>query len=382
MNTYIANFLDSSCKSFDLYSSNKGIISSEHFLDIDDLKNLDNSSLLVVLIPSILITSYQNLKNTGLSEDINLANFISDIDNKIVDQISYNEFLFHEKNAFIINKVILEDLNKSLTQLDTNIVLMPEYSFFRHENDEDVIFELNNKFIFSNSDGTGTSVSRDNLEQYCQIISEFKDGYDPVIYSEHKFLKAKYPHSSFVSSGLESFFNQDFKRFPNFYEFYLSYQSVKRKFNFTIAQLLIILIGLSSFFFLPSMLIKNNNNNALVYKKATFDIFTAINKDIKKVVRPRSQIDSIMNQIPLDKVNNVELPSLGFLDQVGDEYLDRIYVNFNDSTVVIDISGMPLMQYNLIKNLSQQFGVGILNEEVLSPNNIVSGTITLSLLNE
>jgi hypothetical protein len=43
---------------------------------------------------------------------------------------------------------------------------------------------------------------------------------------------------------------------------------------------------------------------------------------------------------------------------------------------------MPLMQYNLIKNLSQQFGVGILNEEVLSPNNIVSGTITLSLLNE
>ena len=89
-----------------------------------------------------------------------------------------------------------------------------------------------------------------------------------------------------------------------------------------------------------------------------------------------------MNQIPLDKVNNVELPSLGFLDQVGDEYLDRIYVNFNDSTVVIDISGMPLMQYNLIKNLSQQFGVGILNEEVLSPNNIVSGTITLSLLNE
>ena len=89
-----------------------------------------------------------------------------------------------------------------------------------------------------------------------------------------------------------------------------------------------------------------------------------------------------MNQIPLDKVNNVELPSLGFFDQVGDEYLDRIYVNFNDSTVVIDISGMPLMQYNLTKNLSQQFGVDILNEEVLSPNNIVSGTITLSLLNE
>lgn len=382
MITYIVNFVDSSCTSFDLYSCNKGLVSRERFLDIDELKNQDDSSLLVVLIPSILITSYQNLKNKGLSEDINLANFISDIDNKIVDQISYNEFLFHEKNAFIINKSILEDLNKALTKLDTNIILMPEYSFFSHENDQDVIFELNNNFIFSNSDGTGTSVSRDNLEQYCQIISEFKDGYDPLIYSDDKFLKEKYPHSSFVASDLESFLNRDFNGFPNFYEFYFSYQSVKRKFNFTIAQLLIISIGLFSFLFLPSMLINNNNNNALVYKEATFNIFTSINKDIKKVVRPRSQIDLIMNQISIDKVNNIELPSLDFLDQIGDEYLDRIYINFSDSTVLIDIIGMPLMQYNLIKNLSQQFNVDILNEEVISPNNIVSGSITVSLLNE
>ena len=106
------------------------------------------------------------------------------------------------------------------------------------------------------------------------------------------------------------------------------------------------------------------------------------NKDIKKVVRPRSQIDSIMNQIPSKKLSNIELPSLDFLDKIGDEYLDRIYINFNDSNVVIGISGMPLIQYNLLKNLSQQFKVTILNEEVISSNNIVSGSITVSLLNE
>jgi hypothetical protein len=130
------------------------------------------------------------------------------------------------------------------------------------------------------------------------------------------------------------------------------------------------------------MLIKKNNNDALAYKEATFNIFTAINKDIKKVVRPRSQIDSIMNQIPSKKLSNIELPSLDFLDKIGDEYLDRIYINFNDSNVVIDISGMPLIQYNLIKNLLQQFKVTILNEEVISSNNIVSGSIMVSLLNE
>ena len=382
MNTYIANFIDSSCTSLDLYSYKNGIISSDRFADIGELKSFDDSCLLIVLIPSLLITSYQNSKNLGLPEDINLANFISDIDDKVVDQVSFNEFLFHDKNAFIINKTLLETLNKALTQLDTNIILMPEYSFFNHKDNHDVIFEINNRFIFSNSDGTGTSLSRDTLEQYCQVISDLKDGYSPLIYSDDNFLKEKYPNSSFITSGLESFFNQDFSRFPNFYNFYFSYQSVKRKFNFSTTQLIITLTGLFTFLFIPSMLINNNNDDALAYKEATFDIFTAINKDIKKVVRPRAQIDSIMSQVILDKNNNIELPSLNFLDQIGDEYLDRIYIDFNNSKVLIDISEMPLIQYNLIKNISQQFSVVILNEEIMTANNIISGSITVSLLNE
>ena len=382
MNTYIANFIDSSCTSLDLYSYKNGIISSDRFADIGELKSFDDGCLLIVLIPSLLITSYQNSKNLGLSEDINLANFISDIDDKVVDQVSYNEFLFHDKNAFIINKTLLETLNKALTQLDTNIILMPEYSFFNHKDNHDVIFEINNRFIFSNSDGTGTSLSRDTLEQYCQVISDLKDGYSPLIYSDDNFLKEKYPNSSFITSGLESFFNQDFSRFPNFYNFYFSYQSVKRKLNFSTTQLIITLTGLFTFLFIPSMLINNNNDDALAYKEATFDIFTAINKDIKKVVRPRAQIDSIMSQVILDKNNNIELPSLNFLDQIGDEYLDRIYIDFNNSKVLIDISEMPLIQYNLIKNISQQFSVDILNEEIMTANNIISGSITVSLLNE
>ena len=382
MNTCIANFIDSSCTALDLYSYKNGIISSDRFADIGELKSFDDSSLLIVLIPSLLITSYQNSKNLGLAEDINLANFISDIDDKVVDQVSYNEFLFHDKNAFIINKTLLETLNKALTQLDTNIILMPEYSFFNHKDNHDVIFEINNRFIFSNSDGTGTSLSRDTLEQYCQVISDLKDGYSPLIYSDDNFLKEKYPNSSFITSGLESFFNQDFSRFPNFYNFYFSYQSVKRKLNFSTTQLIITLTGLFTFLFIPSMLINNNNDDALAYKEATFDIFTAINKDIKKVVRPRAQIDSIMSQVILDKNNNIELPSLNFLDQIGDEYLDRIYIDFNNSKVLIDISEMPLIQYNLIKNISQQFSVDILNEEIMTANNIISGSITVSLLNE
>ena len=55
MNTYIANFIDSSCTSLDLYSYKNGIISSDRFADIGELKSFDDSCLLVVLIPSLLI---------------------------------------------------------------------------------------------------------------------------------------------------------------------------------------------------------------------------------------------------------------------------------------------------------------------------------------
>ena len=89
-----------------------------------------------------------------------------------------------------------------------------------------------------------------------------------------------------------------------------------------------------------------------------------------------------MSQVILDKKNNIELPSLNFLDQIGDEYLDRIYIDFNNSKVLIDISEMPLIHYNLINNISQQFSVDILNEEIMTANNIISGSITVSLLNE
>lgn len=382
MNTYIGNFLDKSCKSFDLYSLNDGLITSEYFSDIEELKYLDDNCSLVMLIPSILVTSYKNSKKLGLSEDVNLANFISEIDNKIVDQISNNKFFFHGDNAFVINKALVQDLNKALTQLDANVILLPEYSFFGLENSENVIFELNSKFIFLNSNGTGSSVTKNTLEQYCQLISDNKDDYNPLIYSDDGFLKEKYPNSSFITSGLESFFAQDLKKLPNFYSFYFSYHSLKNKFNFNVTQSLIMFIGLFSLLFLPSMLIKNNNNDALAYKEATFNIFTTINKDINKVVRPRSQIDSIMNQVPVKRFDDVKLPDLAFLDQIGEEYIDRIYVNFYNTTVLIDINNMPIIQYNFIKKLSQQFGISIIDEEITSLNSIVSGSLTASFINE
>jgi hypothetical protein len=125
MNKYIAYFNDSSCQSLRLYSSIDSLESYQNFSNIQQLNFLEENEMLIVLIPSVLVTSYEDHKNEDVSDDIHLANFSSSIDNTIVNQISDNNFIFHEGVGYIVENSIVEDFNKSLTLLNTNI---PSYS--------------------------------------------------------------------------------------------------------------------------------------------------------------------------------------------------------------------------------------------------------------
>ena len=127
MNKYIAYFNDSSCQSLRLYSSIDSLESYQNFSNIQQLNFLEENEMLIVLIPSVLVTSYEDHKNEDVSDDIHLANFSSSIDNTIVNQISDNNFIFHEGVGYIVEHSIVEDFNKSLTLLNTNILLTPEY---------------------------------------------------------------------------------------------------------------------------------------------------------------------------------------------------------------------------------------------------------------
>ena len=129
--------------------------------------------------------------------------------------------------------------------------------------------------------------------------------------------------------------------------------------------------------------INDNNKNAEAYKNATFDIFTSINSDIKNVVRPRSQIDSIMSSAPLrEKGNDIKLPSLEFLDLINTANLEKILISFNQSTATITIKDMPSLQFKAIKALAKKMNIVILNEETISLDNSVSGLIEVSIDNE
>ena len=153
MSLYIAHPLDDFMESINLYTFNEGKELVSSIKDVAEIGVLDDEDKLIFLIPSSLITSYKFVQNKELSTQVNLANFISEIDAKIVGQVSDNEYLFHEDNAFAINKKTLLDINTSLSSLSGTIFLVPEYSL-NHIRDVDVISQIGLKYLFSYSDGT------------------------------------------------------------------------------------------------------------------------------------------------------------------------------------------------------------------------------------
>lgn len=383
MNIFIAHALNNSLDSIDLYflQNNKSHIKKIN--GINDLSELTEQDLLIFLVPSSLITSYRFTKNKDLSSQINLANFISNVDENLVGQVSDNKFLFHNDNGFVINKFILESINKKLTSLSANIQLMPEHCLFSN-GDEDEIFEIGSKFIFSFADGTGFSINEESLEQYSEVILNNRPDFNPKIYSNNNFLSSKFETLNLSSNNtIDNLFKKNFKLLPNFFNFTFSFNAIKSKFDFSRTQILACMVSFVILLSSPSFLIYKNNNDAALYRDSTFNIFKSINQDINRVVAPRVQIDEILQQVPnLRTSQKINLPNLDFLDQLGTAYIQNVKIDVINSTSILTLKDMPSFQFNVIKKLSAQFNITILNEDIVSLDGMVNGNITMVLEDE
>ena len=132
----------------------------------------------------------------------------------------------------------------------------------------------------------------------------------------------------------------------------------------------------------PNFLIYKNERNAKVYSSATFDIFKTINKDIKKLVSPKSQIDQLLKDIPDNLNTQTKLPNLDLFYNLSSKYLKRSSIDLDRSTATITIESMPELQYRFIQGASSKFGISIVNSDVDFKNGFVDGEILLGFDDE
>lgn len=382
MKTILINQLNDSFDKFLIVSLNNGDIKKNTVSDVSSLYEQKDIEKIFYSIPSNYITAYPFNFNEKISKQINIANFVTEIDSFVIEDISNCEFLFFNSIGFVIDKSILNKINNLLSKFSSDIQLLPEF-FLSPYQGEDAIIEFEEKYIFTFADGTGSAADEKSLDQYLDIILNNNPGFNPLICSDKKLLKNRFESENLKSLyNIENFFKFNSSSLPNFFKLQLSFELVKEKLNFTKNQLIAATLSLLITLSMPSAIIAISNNYAKTYNEETFNIFKSLDKNVKRVVNPKGQIDELIGNINTKPVGEYEIPNLNIIDRLGSQFIDEIEINIIESNAKIQINAMAYLQFEALKNTSPRLGIFILEDNTSIQNNKVSGSIKVSFSND
>jgi hypothetical protein len=382
MKTILINQLSDSFDKFLIVTQNNGDIKKNTVSDVSSLYEKKDIEKIFYSIPSNYITAYPFNFNEKISKQINIANFVTEIDSFVIEDISNCEFLFFNSIGFVIDKSILNKINNLLSKFSSDIQLLPEF-FLSPYQGKDAIIEFEEKYIFTFADGTGSAADEKSLDQYLDIILNNNPGFNPLICSDKKLLKNRFESENLKSLyNIENFFKFNSSSLPNFFKLQLSFELVKEKLNFTKNQLIVATLSLLITLSIPSAIIAISNNYAKTYNEETFNIFKSLDKNVKRVVNPKGQIDELIGNINTKPVGEYEIPNLNIIDRLGSQFIDEIEINIIESNAKIQINAMAYLQFEALKNTSPRLGIFILEDNTTIQNNKVSGSIKVSFSND
>ena len=382
MSQYIAHILNINADSINVYEQTNSKSSMFNISSIAELNILNESDSLLVLIPSSTVTSYEFEENKSLSKQINIANFISEVDSSFADPVSNNDYFLHNNAAYVVDKFFLKNLNASLSELNTKIYVSPEYLINVVEGN-DVITEFEGRFMISYSNKTGFALDHNSLSQYIEIVLNKNPNFNPLIFSTNKDLLNRFGEKVINKSfDISSIDLSDINNLPNFFKLQISLSLFSKKMNLSKIQIAISLLALFIVMAGPKYLIYKNNTNAKIYSSSTFSIFKAIDKDVNRVIAPKSQIDQILEQLPESNFSSVELPNLDIFLKYGANYISDISIDVNTSVISIKINSMPDFQFNILKNNAERFNINIINDDLNSIDGFINGILKVGYRNE
>ena len=382
MSQYIAHILNSNADSINVYEITNAKSSVFNISSFTDLNILNETDSLIVLIPSSRVTSYEFEENKSLSKQINIANFVSEVDSVFADPVSTNDYFIQNNAAYVVDKMFLQDLNTSLSELNTHIYVLPEY-LINAVKGEDVITEFEDRFMISHSNKTGFALNHNSLDQYLEIVLNKNPNFNPVVFSTNKKLVNRFNEKATNKSlDLSSIKLSEVIKLPNFFRLQISLSLLIKKMNLSKTQFILSLLALLIVIAGPRYLINENNTNARLYSSSTFNIFKAIDKNVNRVIDPRSQIDQILKQLPESNFSSVKLPNLDVFLKYGSKYISDISLDANTSIASIKINSMPEFQFNILKNNAERFNINIIDDDLISNDGLINGILKVGYSNE
>jgi hypothetical protein len=374
MITYIAQSFSNSYQDIVLYKYINGNLASKTPTTISDLKNtIDEDSDLIYLIPSSLVSSYINDVGTDKNSE---AAFLSDKEDNIVDDISNVAINISDKFGYLINKRLIDDINNDLSAVRSKTFVYPDYLLFRSEGDS--IFFNEENAIFHYADGTGTSLNKNYVDQYIELIKTERE-FNPKLYTSDanagndlEYVELSKLHDDLINSHQE---------FDTLFKFKYSISSILNKSSLSKLQISVMAICLISLISLPPLILGSIKNNTNTYKAETAKLFNSISNNITRVIEPRSQIDSLLGE-KFNSKNEIEIPNIDFIYRLGGIYVNKIDIDFKINTATVQIQEMPKMQLSLITSMGDTFGIKVIDQNLQESSSGASGTIVISFPNE
>jgi hypothetical protein len=374
MITYIAQSFSNSYQDIVLYKYINGDLASKTPTTTSDLKNIiDEDSDLIYLIPSSLVSSYINDVGTDKNSE---AAFLSDKEDNIVDDISNVAINISDKFGYLINKRLIDDINNDLSAVRSKTFVYPDYLLLRSEGDS--IFFNEENAIFHYADGTGTSLNKNYVDQYIELIKTERE-FNPKLYTSDanagndlEYVELSKLHDDLINSHQE---------FDTLFKFKYSISSILNKSSLSKLQISVMAICLISLISLPPLILGSIKNNTNTYKAETAKLFNSISNNITRVIEPRSQIDSLLGE-KFNSKNEIEIPNIDFIYRLGGVYVNKIDIDFKINTATVQIQEMPKMQLSLITSMGDTFGIKVIDQNLQESSSGASGTIVISFPNE
>ncbi len=374
MITYIAQSFSNSYQDIVLYKYINGNLASKTSTTTSDLKNIiDEESDLIYLIPSSLVSSYVNDVGTDKNSE---AAFLSDKEDNIVDDISNVAIKISDKFGYLINKTLIDDINNDLSAVRSKTFVYPDYLLFKSEGDS--IFFNEENAIIHYADGTGTSVNKNYVDQYIELIKTERE-FNPKLYASDanasndlEYVELSKLHEELINSHQE---------FDTLFKFKYSISSILNKSSLSKLQISVMAICLISLISLPPLILGSIKNNTNTYKAETAKLFNSISNNITRVIEPRSQIDSLLGE-KFNTRNEIEIPNIDFIYRLGGIYVNKIDIDFKINTATVQIQEMPKMQLSLITSMGDTFGIKVIDQNLQESSSGASGTIVISFPNE
>jgi len=375
MVTFIAQCVSNSYKDLILYKYVNNTFSLKKSTTIENLKNdINVESSLIFLIPSSLVSSYKNINGNDKNAE---AIFLSDNEDNVVDNISNVTFKVSNDLGYLINRNTINSINNALSLVRSKVYIYPDYLLYK--GDGDLVYLNKDRAIVNHIDGTGTSIDKDYLQEYINIVradAEFQPKFyttnDDEIDKSIEFIDLSKLHINFIESHEKN---------ANLFNFKYSLASIISKSNFSMAQISMLMACFLILFIVPSLITAGIKNKTEAYKTETAYLFNEVSNNVNRIVEPRSQIDALLGKQASSK-NKIKIPNIDFIYKLGGKYVESINVDFQKNIATIVISEMPSMQLSLINSMGSTFGIKVIDQNLTEASNTASGTIEISFPNE